>query len=85
MAAAYAVTNRALLPRDLGSEPRLHPNARTRLGADGFRLGDRRELSPEQEGCFVCLDHREKDWFVDMNNTGGRSMSGRSMVLASMS
>jgi hypothetical protein len=27
--------------------------------------------SAEQEGCFVCLDEWEADWFVRMNNTGG--------------
>lgn len=26
---------------------------------------------PEQEGCFVCRDEREVDWFIRMNNTGG--------------
>jgi hypothetical protein len=25
----------------------------------------------EQEGCFLCLDESEVDWFVAMNNTGG--------------
>jgi hypothetical protein len=27
--------------------------------------------APEQEGCFLCLDDHEADWFVSMNNTGG--------------
>jgi hypothetical protein len=27
--------------------------------------------APEQEGCFLCLDDHEADWFVNMNNTGG--------------
>jgi hypothetical protein len=26
---------------------------------------------PEQDGCFLCLDEWEVDWFVSMNNTGG--------------
>jgi hypothetical protein len=26
---------------------------------------------PEQEGCFLCRDEWEVDWFVRMNNTGG--------------
>jgi hypothetical protein len=26
---------------------------------------------PEQEGCFLCLDDHEAEWFVRMNNTGG--------------
>jgi len=26
---------------------------------------------PEQEGCFLCLDSGEVEWFVRMNNTGG--------------
>jgi hypothetical protein len=25
----------------------------------------------EKEGCFLCLDDSETDWFVEMNNTGG--------------
>jgi hypothetical protein len=28
-------------------------------------------LHPEQEGCFLCRDEGEVDWFVRMNNTGG--------------
>jgi hypothetical protein len=28
-------------------------------------------VSPEQEGCFLCRDEREVDWFVRLNNTGG--------------
>jgi phage baseplate assembly protein gpV len=35
--------------------------------APGIAGSDR----PEQEGCFVCLDQWETDWFVEMNNTGG--------------
>jgi hypothetical protein len=27
--------------------------------------------APEQEGCFLCLDEHEVEWFVSMNNTGG--------------
>jgi hypothetical protein len=26
---------------------------------------------PDGEGCFVCLDEGEVEWFVAMNNTGG--------------
>jgi hypothetical protein len=28
-------------------------------------------LHPEQEGCFICLDEGEAEWFLRMNNTGG--------------
>jgi hypothetical protein len=27
--------------------------------------------TPEQEGSFVCLNEREVDWFIRINNTGG--------------
>lgn len=27
--------------------------------------------SPEVEGCFLCLDEFEADWFIRLNNTGG--------------
>jgi hypothetical protein len=27
--------------------------------------------APEQEGCFVCLDEFEADWFIRLNDTGG--------------
>jgi hypothetical protein len=27
--------------------------------------------TPEVEGCFLCLDDGEDDWFVRLNNTGG--------------
>lgn len=28
--------------------------------------------TPEREGCFLCLNEGEADWFVDViNNTGG--------------
>lgn len=26
---------------------------------------------PEQDGCFLCLDENEVEWFIGMNNTGG--------------
>lgn len=26
---------------------------------------------PEVDGCFLCLDLWEVEWFVEMNNTGG--------------
>lgn len=25
----------------------------------------------EVEGCFLCLDESEADWFIHLNNTGG--------------
>jgi hypothetical protein len=28
-------------------------------------------LAPEQEGCFLCQDQGEVEWFVRLNNTGG--------------
>ena len=28
-------------------------------------------VRPEEEGCFLCRDRWEADWFVAMNNTGG--------------
>jgi hypothetical protein len=40
----------------------------TRMGAARGIAGSRR---PEQDGCFLCLDDHEVDWFVRMNNTGG--------------
>ena len=36
-----------------------------------FARGIAGSVRPEQEGCFLCLDQWEVDWFVDMNNTGG--------------
>jgi hypothetical protein len=27
--------------------------------------------TPEQEGCFLCKDEGEVEWFIRMNNTGG--------------
>jgi len=38
------------------------------MGATRGIAGSR---APEQEGCFLCLDESEVDWFVRMNNTGG--------------
>ena len=26
---------------------------------------------PEVEGCFLCVDFGEDEWFVELNNTGG--------------
>jgi hypothetical protein len=26
---------------------------------------------PEVEGCFLCIDPGDADWFVRLNNTGG--------------
>lgn len=28
-------------------------------------------MAPEQEGCFLCQDEGEVDWFIRMNTTGG--------------
>lgn len=28
-------------------------------------------IAPEQEGCFLCADEWEMEWFIEMNNTGG--------------
>ena len=39
-----------------------------RMGAAPGIAGSPR---PEQEGCFLALDEREADYFVEMNNTGG--------------
>ncbi|AKE88313.1 MULTISPECIES: hypothetical protein [Rhodococcus] len=47
----------------------------SRYGLDWNRMdaapgiaGSRR---PEQQGCFLCAGEWERDWFVQMNNTGG--------------
>ena len=44
-------------------------------GLDWSRMGDVRGIAgsnrPEEEGCFLCRDRQEADWFVPMNNTGG--------------
>jgi hypothetical protein len=37
----------------------------------GMSRGIAGSTHPEQEGCFMCLDDGELDWFVRMNNTGG--------------
>jgi hypothetical protein len=28
-------------------------------------------VEPEQDGCFLCADEWEMQWFIEMNNTGG--------------
>lgn len=44
-------------------------------GLDWSRMGAARGIAgsyePEQEGCFVCENEDDADWFVRMNNTGG--------------
>jgi hypothetical protein len=44
-------------------------------GLDWGRMGAARGIAgssePELEGCFLCLDEGEADWFVHLNNTGG--------------
>lgn len=46
-----------------------------RHGLDWRRMGAAHgiagSIAPEQQGCFVCHDDFEVDWFVGMNNTGG--------------
>jgi hypothetical protein len=36
-----------------------------------FAPGIAGSSAPEVEGCFVCLEPGEDEWFVRMNNTGG--------------
>lgn len=40
----------------------------SRMGAAPGIAGSR---SPEQNGCFLAWNECERDWFVQMNNTGG--------------
>jgi hypothetical protein len=45
-------------------------------GLDCSRMGAARGIAgsttPEQDGCFLCLDEFEMEWFVNsINNTGG--------------
>lgn len=44
-------------------------------GLDASRVTSVRGIAgsirPEVEGCFLCRDRQEADWFVAMNNTGG--------------
>jgi hypothetical protein len=46
-----------------------------RFGLDWRRMSSARGIAgshaPEQEGCFLCLDEDEVEWFIQMNNTGG--------------
>lgn len=47
----------------------------SRYGLDWSRMGAARGIAgshrPEQQGCFLAADEGERDWFVQMNNTGG--------------
>lgn len=44
-------------------------------GLDWNHMGAARGIAgstrPEQHGCFLAADTHERDWFVQMNNTGG--------------
>jgi hypothetical protein len=44
-------------------------------GLDWMRMKDAPGIAgsgePEQEGCFLCLDEHEVEWFLVGNNTGG--------------
>jgi hypothetical protein len=44
-------------------------------GLDWQRMAGVRGIAgsqePEQEGCFLCLNEHEVEWFVRINNTGG--------------
>lgn len=44
-------------------------------GLDWSRMKEARGIAgshrPEKEGCFVCFDEMDAQWFVRMNNTGG--------------
>jgi hypothetical protein len=44
-------------------------------GFDWSRMTEARGIAgsagPELEGCFLCLDDHEVEWFVGMDNTGG--------------
>lgn len=44
-------------------------------GLDWRLMGRSRGIAgssaPEQDGCFVCLDDSEVEWFLGINNTGG--------------
>jgi hypothetical protein len=40
----------------------------TRMGTAPGIAGSRR---PEQNGCFLCRDEAEVEWFLGMNNTRG--------------
>jgi hypothetical protein len=46
-----------------------------RHGLDWRRMGAAPGIAgssrAEQQGCFLCLNKLELDWFLDMNNTGG--------------
>jgi hypothetical protein len=44
-------------------------------GLDWSKMGVARGIAgsnrPEKEGCFLCLNEFDADWFVRINNTGG--------------
>lgn len=44
-------------------------------GLDWTRMAEASGIAgsrePEQEGCFVCRDEHEAEWFVRLNNTRG--------------
>jgi hypothetical protein len=44
-------------------------------GLDWTRMADAVGIAgshePEQEGCFLCRNNWEVDWFLRINNTGG--------------
>src|SRR5262245_30906182 len=44
-------------------------------GLDWTRMGAARGIAgshaPEQEGCFLCPNDHELEWFLAMNNSGG--------------
>ena len=37
----------------------------------GAARGIAGSTDPEQQGCFLCHDEFEMEWFVSLNNTGG--------------
>lgn len=47
----------------------------TENGLDWTRMGPAPGIAgssaPEVEGCFLCVDFGEDEWFVRLNNTGG--------------
>lgn len=46
-----------------------------RHGLDWTRMGAAPGIAgssgPEVDGCFLCVDEFEDEWFIKMNNTGG--------------
>lgn len=45
-----------------------------RYGLDWTKMGQARGIAgsrkPEVEGCFLCIEAEEAEWFVRINNTG---------------